>query len=64
MEKEQIELLRRIYSYLTPSMVGVQCVYKTPAQQMREGADQLERQEKDIEEFDKLIRSLTALNRA
>jgi hypothetical protein len=58
--KEYAPLFRRIQSYL-PShgiTIGVQTVYISPAQQLRNQADRIEQQEKDEVEFEKFIRLL------
>ena len=61
MEKEDIELLKRIKSYLPNNGGAYACnaVYITPAQQLRNSADRIEQQEKDEKLFDELITRLS-----
>jgi len=57
MTKEQIELLKKIRSYLTFSGT-TDLVYRTPAQGLRNTADNIEEKERVIEEFDNLLKEL------
>jgi len=54
-------LLKRIYDYLNPNEY-VRAVYISPAQQLRNSADELERKERDMILFGDLIRKITAFN--
>ena len=54
MEEREKLLLRRIYGYLAPKGL-VNAVYISPAQHLRNAADELEQKEKDLAEFRKLI---------
>lgn len=57
MTPEQIQLLKRIYRRLTPSLM-VNAVYISPAQQLRNQANELEANERDNIQFKELIDSL------
>lgn len=57
---EDIELLKRIRSYLYISPMSVQTVFKSQSQELREAADLAERKEKDLIQFDDLIRRLSS----
>lgn len=58
MNKEEIELLKRIKRYLPNrgGMITTDLMYRTPAQSLRESADFLEQQERDERLFDDLIK--------
>lgn len=58
MNKEEVELLKRIRGYL-PNHSGfgtMNAVYITPAESLRRRADEMEAQERDEELFDDLIK--------
>ena len=55
MDKENIELLKRIQSYLGSGATTVETVYITPAQRLRNEADRMEQQERDCYKFQLLI---------
>ena len=57
MIKEQIELLERIYNYLAPSNM-THALYIPPAQELRNRADRIEQEERDLIAFRKLLDSL------
>ena len=60
MTKEQIALLKRIRNYL-PNHSGfgtTNAVYITPAQQLRNRADEIEQQGRDEKAFNELISEL------
>lgn len=54
MTKEQLTLIKDIYSLLTPSNF-VHAVYITPAEQLRRSADEIERKERLISQLGKEI---------
>lgn len=56
MTTEEIELLKRIKSYLGP-VDKVNAVYYTPESVLRMQADEIERKAKDVNEFTNLIKS-------
>jgi len=55
--EEDIDLLKRIQGYLSPSTTNT-LVYLTPSQGLRNAADYLEIKESDLNKFDNLIKSL------
>jgi hypothetical protein len=57
MKKEQIELLERIYNNLAPSNC-CNALYIPPAQELRNRADRIEQEERDLIAFRKLLDSL------
>jgi hypothetical protein len=57
MEKEKIELLKRVGGYVEPRLF-INAVHNTPAQSMRDAADQFEAKERDLQKFWELIKEL------
>ncbi len=58
----ELAMLSRIYDRLKPIHLGYEnvfAVYKTPAQRLRERADELEAAEKDVELFNQFVSRLT-----
>lgn len=58
MKEEDIKLLERIRSHLYFSPAGIQTIYKSESQSLREAADRAEEKEKDLRDFDDLISRL------
>ena len=56
MTKEEIQLLHRILNRINPSeMRSTTAVYTSPAQQLRNRADELEQEEEDFHKLNDLI---------
>ena len=60
MTREDIYLLKRIRDYATPAggVSVTHAVYIPPAQALRNAADRMEQQERDMVAFDELIKRL------
>ena len=57
MTKQEIDLLKRIKSYIEPESMMTHAIYIPPAQVLRNQADLLEQKEMDIEAFKQFIQA-------
>lgn len=63
MKKQHKEILRDLYDILNPSNFTY-AVYRTPAQQMRDSADELERRERIENSFREMLEELWILEKS
>lgn len=56
--KEKLPLFKRILDYIALNSNFTNAVYISPAQRLRNEADKIEQQDRDIQEFRELIKEL------
>lgn len=61
LSNDEIAMLKRVYWDTFPGPRGVDAMYRTPAMQLRQRADELERQERDNAMLRTLLERLKAL---
>jgi len=62
--KKYLPLLKRIQEYIDTSEAKTQtAVYISPAQRLRNQADELEQRERDFSELDKMINEINKLTK-